>query len=293
MMSLLMITRLLLLACGLLVAGPVSIAAAAPAAPLAQASPRPVGRVTHFIVTVPQDNAELVINGQPIVGAGKSRRYTTPPLEAGGHEYTFLVTWAPNSYTTMTRSRTVVFLAGARVTVDLAEEGPDDRVRVIYVPTPADVAEEMVKLARVTADDVVYEPGCGDARILIAAVRGGAKLGVGVDIDPERVEESRANVKAAGLQDRIEIRLGDALDVKNLSAATVVLLYMGDHFNLLIRPILWRELPVGARVVSHRFLMGDWQPDTTITVISDEDGGTYDLHLWTVTEEVKRRVQGR
>ena len=104
--------------------------------------------------------------------------------------------------------------------------------------------------------------------------KAGARKGVGIDIDPDRVADSRAKVKEAGLEDKIEIRLGDALDIGDLSAATVVFLYMGDHFNLLIRPILWRELKVGARVVSHRFTMGDWKPDKTVAVSSDE-GGEY------------------
>jgi precorrin-6B methylase 2 len=142
----------------------------------------------------------------------------------------------------------------------------------------------------VTASDVVFEPGCGDARITIAAVKAGARRGVGIDIDPERVRESRENVKNAGLADRIEIRHGDALDIKDLSSATVVLLYMGDHFNMLIRPHLWRELKVGSRIVSHRFKMGDWEPDKTIHVTSAE-GGDYELHLWTITEEIKRKLE--
>jgi tRNA A58 N-methylase Trm61 len=164
-------------------------------------------------------------------------------------------------------------------------------VRVSYVPTPSDVAEEMIKLARVGVTDVVYEPGCGDARITIAAVKGGARRGVGIDIDPERVAESRVRVKEAGLEGKIEIRLGDALDIQDLSAATVVFLYMGDHFNLLIRPSLWKELKVGARVVSHRFAMGDWKPDATVS-INSLDGLEYELHLWTVTEELKRKMNG-
>ena len=124
----------------------------------------------------------------------------------------------------------------------------------------------MIKLAGVGPADVVFEPGCGDARITIEAVKAGARKGVGIDIDPERVTESRGLVKAAGLDDRIEIRQGDALDIRDLSEASVVFLYMGDHFNLLIRPHLWRELKVGARVVSHRFTMGDWKPDRTVQV---------------------------
>ena len=67
---------------------------------------------------------------------------------------------------------------------------------------------------------------------------------------------------------------------------------MGDHFNMLIRPVLWRDLKVGSRIVSHRFTMGDWAPDKTVSVMSD-DGGVYELHLWTVTEDVKRRLARR
>ena len=106
----------------------------------------------------------------------------------------------------MTRTRTVSFRAGDRVALDLSVDDPTDRVRVIYVPTPADVADEMVRLAGVGSSDVVFEPGCGDARITIAAVKGGARRGVGIDIDAERVTESKANVKAAGLDGKIDIR---------------------------------------------------------------------------------------
>jgi hypothetical protein len=120
-------------------------------------------------------------------------------------------------------------------------------------------------------------------------VKGGARRGVGIDIAAERVAESRRRVREAGLADKIEIRLGDALDIQDLSAATVVFLYMGDHFNLLIRPILWRELQVGARVVSHRFTMGDWRPDKTVSITGLDDF-EYQLHLWTVTEELKRKA---
>ena len=90
----------------------------------------------------------------------------------------------------------------------------------MYVPTPYDIAAEMVKLAEVTSSDIVFEPGCGDARVTIAAVKAGAKKGVGIDIDPERVEDSRDKVKEAGLADRIDIRLGDALDIKDCRRPT-------------------------------------------------------------------------
>ena len=230
------------------------------------------------------------MNDKLIPGTGTSRTFETPPIAPGRSvDYTFVATWNPNTYTTMTRRRVVPIKGGEIFNVNLMVDDPNDRVRVMYVPTPSDIAAEMVKLAGVTSSDIVFEPGCGDARVTIAAVKAGAKKGVGIDIDPERVEDSRAKVKEAGLADRIDIRLGDALDIKDLSTASVVFLYMGDHFDMLIRPILWRDLKVGARVVSHRFLMGDWKPDKTVTIPSDQ-GGEYELHLWTITEDVKKRL---
>jgi len=241
-------------------------------------------------VTVPHEETILALDGRAVVGMGVTRTVDTPPLgPTERRDFILTATWNPNTYTTMMRSKTLSLRAGELVTVDLTRDDPNDRVRVIYVPTPSDVAEEMVKLAGIKPGDVVYEPGCGDARITIAALRAGAARGICVDLDPERARESRANVEKAGFADRIDVRLGDALDVKNLSDVSVVLLYMGDHFDMLIRPVLWRELKPGARVVSHRFTMGDWEPDKTITVQSAEVSGSYDLHLWTITEDVKRK----
>jgi uncharacterized protein (TIGR03000 family) len=243
-------------------------------------------------VTVPHVDAELTVDGKTVPGSGLVREYETPPLERGvAYKYSVVAKWQPNTYTTLTRTTEVAFRAGERIAVDLTVDDPADRVRVLYVPTPDAVVAEMIKLAGVGPSDVVFEPGCGDARITIAAVRAGARKGVGIDIDPDRVAESRVLVKNAGLADRIEIREGDALDIPDLSDASVVFLYMGDHFNLLIRPHLWRQLKVGARVVSHRFTMGDWKPDRTVAVGLDDPA--YEVHLWTVTEELKRRMERR
>ncbi len=260
---------------------------------LVGAQPAPARVTSRMTVTVPSLDAQLVVNGQTIPGSGLRREFETPPLDRGGaYEYAVAATWQPNSYTTMTRTKSVTFRAGEPIAVDLTVEDPADRVRVVYVPTPDETVAEMIKLAAVGKTDVVFEPGCGDARITIAAVKAGARKGVGIDIDPARVVESRQLVKDAGLDDRIEIRLGDALDIRDLSEATVVFLYMGDHFNLLIRPHLWRELKVGARVVSHRFTMGDWKPDRTVS-IGPYDSPENDLHLWTITEELKRKMERR
>jgi SAM-dependent methyltransferase len=155
-----------------------------------------------------------------------------------------------------------------------------------YEGTPQSVLPAMIELAGITAEDVIYEPGCGDARVLIAAIKAGARKGLGVDIDPDLAEVAFAEVKKAQLIDRIEIRWGNALGV-DMSEATVVFLFMGEAFNLVMRPLLWKQLPLGARVVSNDFGMGDWTPDRTIRI--ETPGRTYVLYRWTITEEVKNR----
>lgn len=265
----------------LLVATPQSVAPQAPAA----------AATTTAILTItpPTYDTHIELDGTPIAGTGATRTLETPPLAPGRtYQYRLVAKWDPNTYTKMTRTKIVTLRAGDRLKIDLTVDDPADRVSVLYVPTPDFVVAEMVRLAGISANDVTYEPGVGDARITIAAVRAGARRGVGIDLDPDRVAESRANVEAAGLTGKIDIRLGDALEQPDLGQMTVVLLYMGDHFNLLIRPYLWKQLPVGARVVSHRFLMGDdWPPDKTVKV-NDEYGLGYDVHLWTITAAHKR-----
>ena len=153
-----------------------------------------------------------------------------------------------------------------------------------YEGTPHSVVPAMIELAGIGPEDVVYEPGCGDARVVIAAIKAGARRGIGVDIDPDLAEVAYAQVKAAGLEDRIEIRWGNALHV-DMSETTVVFLFMGEAFNLVMRPLLWKQLKVGARVVSNDFGMGDWKPDRTVRV--ETPGRSYTLYLWTITQEMK------
>jgi SAM-dependent methyltransferase len=149
---------------------------------------------------------------------------------------------------------------------------------VPYVPTPQAVVDEMLKLARVSRDDVVYDLGCGDGRLVITAVQKfGAKRGVGVDIDPQRINESNENAKAAGVTDRTKFVVQDLFQT-DFKEATVVTLYLLPEVNLKLRPKLLAELKPGTRIVSHAFDMGDWQPEKTVTV----PGGGQTIYLWTV-----------
>jgi SAM-dependent methyltransferase len=163
------------------------------------------------------------------------------------------------------------------------------RKDVPYVPTPQNVVDEMLKLANVTKDDVVYDLGCGDGRLVITAVKNfGAKRGVGVDIDPERIAESNANAKAAAVTDRVKFVVQDLFET-DFKEATVVTLYLLPEVNLRLRPKLLSELKPGTRVVSHAFNMGDWAPEKTVTV---EPGGQR-LYLWTIPAKAAPAAPGR
>ncbi len=136
------------------------------------------------------------------------------------------------------------------------EREPDVR----YVPTPEEVVMEMLKMARVTPNDMVYDLGCGDGRIVITAAKVFGARGIGVDIDPVRIKESKENARKAGVTDRVEFVEGDLFKI-DLREATVVTLYLLEGLNLQLRPKLLRELRPGTRIVSHEFGMDDWKPD--------------------------------
>jgi SAM-dependent methyltransferase len=152
---------------------------------------------------------------------------------------------------------------------------------VIWVPSDLLVVNEMLTLAGVGADDVVYDLGCGDGRIVIEAARRFGARGVGVDIDPKLVREARRNAERAGVADRVTI-LEQDLFTTALADATVVMLYLSPAINLRLRPKLLRELRPGARIVSHEHDLGDWRPAKTI-VVSLPERNHY-VFLWRVPQ---------
>ena len=136
---------------------------------------------------------------------------------------------------------------------------------VRYDPTPMPVVRAMLALADVGAQDVVYDLGSGDGRIVIAAAKEFGARGVGIEIDPALVRRAQANARDAGVSDRVEFRLGD-MYAADLRAATVVTLFLHPRPNLKLRPKLRSELGAGARVVSYIWDMGDWAPDEVRSV---------------------------
>ena len=155
---------------------------------------------------------------------------------------------------------------------------PPRQPDVIWVATQDPVVTGMLKFANVTKNDVVYDLGCGDGKIVIAAARQFGARGVGIDIDPERVKEATANVKAAGVADRVQIIEGDIFDPSvKINDATVVTLYLLEWMNVKLMPRLKTELKPGTRIVSNTFTMGTaWPAERTQQV------GPYQIYGWTI-----------
>lgn len=148
---------------------------------------------------------------------------------------------------------------------------------VPYVPTSEEVVTHMLELAKVGPGDRLYDLGSGDGRIVIAAAQRYRVRATGIEIDPVRVWEARQNARAAGVTEWVTFRVGDLFEA-DFSDATVVTLYLLPDVNLKLRPLLFKQLEPGTRVVSHNFDMGAWPPDTTVQV------GRSTVYRWTIPE---------
>ncbi len=182
------------------------------------------------------------------------------------------------------------FLAGVALCLTLTAArayGQETRrlPEVPFVPTPDTVVAEMLSLAGVTKKDVVYDLGCGDGRLVVAAVKKYGARGVGVDIDPQRIRESNENAQKAGVTGRVKFIEQDLFET-DLKGATVVTLYLLPDVNLRLRPKLLRELTPGTRIVSHNYPMGDWAPVKVEEV--DVGGAKHYVYFWIVPRGGKR-----
>jgi hypothetical protein len=160
---------------------------------------------------------------------------------------------------------------------------PGGSQEIVFIGTPDAVGREMLKIAGVTVNDVVFDLGSGDGRLVIAAARDFGARGVGVEIDPTLVARSRENARGAGVADRVVFRWQD-LFTTDISTATVVTLYLRDDINLRLRPKLLRELRAGTRVVSHDYGMADWKPDRVVRLRGPEREHT--VSLWVVPAQL-------
>jgi ribosomal protein L11 methylase PrmA len=158
-----------------------------------------------------------------------------------------------------------------------ASQSPD----VIFVPTPQDVVDDMLRIANVQKGDVLYDLGSGDGRIAITAARKYGIKATGIDIDPERIREANANAKKAGVTNLVQFRQ-ENLFTADFKDATVITLYLLPDLNVKLRPKLWNELKPGTRIVSHQFEMGAWKPEKKL----ESNGRT--IYFWTVPPKDKQ-----
>jgi SAM-dependent methyltransferase len=156
---------------------------------------------------------------------------------------------------------------------------PKKEPDIHYVPTPEELVDVMLDMARVGKDDVVYDLGSGDGRLIITAAKKYGASGVGIDIDPQRIAESRENARKSGVEDRLRFLEQDLFE-SDFHEATVVTLYLLSELNVRLRPQLFAQLKPGTRVVSHAFMMGDWQPDEHKAI--ETNGRSYDAYYWVV-----------
>jgi ubiquinone/menaquinone biosynthesis C-methylase UbiE len=158
---------------------------------------------------------------------------------------------------------------------------------VPYVPTPQPVVEEMLRLADPKEGEILYDLGCGDGRIVITAAKKYKVKGIGVDIDPERIKESNANAKEAGVTDRVKFLQKNLFEM-DFSDADVLCMYLLTTVNAKLRPTILTDLQPGTRVVSHAFSMGDWLPDETVQVKSSSNQTVY---FWIVPAQVEKKSE--
>ena len=166
--------------------------------------------------------------------------------------------------------------SATRAQIERGDRAPD----VIFVPTPQEVVEDMLRLANVKKGDVLFDLGSGDGRIPVTAARLYGIRAVGIDIDPERIREAQDNAKKNGVESLVQFRLQDLFEA-DFREATLVTLYLLPDLNLKLRPRLLAELKPGTRIVSHQFDMGDWKPAKKL-----ESNGRI-VYFWVVPERKK------
>ncbi|MFO0928780.1 MAG: class I SAM-dependent methyltransferase [Gemmataceae bacterium] len=236
----------------------------------------------------PDRVSKLTVDGEDHTEPRDVRRTVTLTSPKGKATAEVVYSFWPNTYTNIVRKKMVKLGKEPEIEVDFNKEDPEtpDLIKPIYFPTPVAVVREMCKMAKIGKDDVVTDIGCGDGRLPILAVKEfGAKRGIGLDIEEYLVEQAKKNAEKDGVTDRTEFRVADATKITDLSDSSVVLLYLGDFLNQKLRPVLQKTLKPGARVVSHRFLLGDWKPDESrkIKAINNFDKEeAYELHLWVI-----------
>ncbi len=244
-----------------------------------------------LLTVLVQPNAQLEIEGQKTKKTGDVRTFISPPLTVGKkYKYSLKAMWTDSTGQQRIVTTEVRVTAGKAIQVDLRKAkvaiketeatNEDRKPDVIYVPTPQEVVEKMLELAKIKKGDIVYDLGCGDGRIVVTAAK---KYGVkawGYDIDPERIKESNDNVKKGKVEDLVTIVKKDIFTL-DLSKANVITLYLLPELNVKLIPQL-EKLKDGSRIVSHDFDMEGVKPDLKIQITpKGESEREHTIYLWT------------
>ncbi len=180
----------------------------------------------------------------------------------------------------------LVLSLGAGAQLRAQESAAPVKKDVPYVPTPQPVVDRMLEMAAVTKDDVVYDLGCGDGRMVVTAAKKYGARGVGVDIDPQRIKESNENAESAGVTDKVEFSIKD-LFTMDFGEADVLTMYLLPAVNLKLRPKILSDMKPGSRIVSHSFDMDDWKPDDQDEVNSST------IYYWIVPAQVEGATEAK
>ncbi len=168
-------------------------------------------------------------------------------------------------------------------------QGDKEPCRIIYVPTEQVVVEKMLEMAKVKKTDLVFDLGCGDGRIVVTAAKKYGCKGVGVDIDPARIKDSLATMRKAEVtKDLVDIRQGDALKVKDLENATVIMLYMLPEFMEKLEPQMKTRLKPGTRIVAHDYPFPNIEPDQVVEFEVKDSPRPKFIYMWTIREPKKK-----
>jgi uncharacterized protein (TIGR03000 family) len=240
-------------------------------------------------VQVPHADTLLYIEGRLTKTTGLLREFDTPAMAVGKrYEYEFRAVWKPSEGTTITRVRSVKFSAGDEVEVDLTKSLPTDQADVVVKPPTEDMVKELLKVAALEKNDVVLQPDCQDAGILIAVAGQGVKQAIAVQDDPKQAETLTKQVREAKLEGLVLVKVVTAARCTEYDEATVVVLNQVEEMNLALRPVLFDRLPVGARVLALQHGLGDFAP-TQSTKGVNANGEDYTIHQWVITKEAKER----
>jgi SAM-dependent methyltransferase len=177
----------------------------------------------------------------------------------------------------------LAFVIGSLASLPVAVGAQEKHLDVPFVPTKYPVVDEMLRITKVTKNDIVYDLGCGDGRIVVTAALKYGAHGVGIDIDPERIQESKENAAKNKVTNLVQFREGDLFQA-DIHDATVLTMYLLTSVNLKLRPKLLRELRPGTRLVSHNFGMDEWKPDESSEVMVDDI--SHDVYLWIIPANI-------